>query len=166
MALLQFQATDAKVAYLAVVYHLGRPGSEIDPETMGEHRASLAPLAEAIRGQLDQAVTSVEANSWQVLRLGRALQGASNELRQYGIAEGRSAVGGFSEALVELWPEAAEDPSIASDLVQHAVMLQRRLAAAVAEAEAEIAAEAAAAEAERQARRGRWWQVWRGLRPS
>jgi hypothetical protein len=160
MARIQLQNADARVAYLGVVYHLGRPGSEIDPETMGEHRAALEPVAEAIRGQLENSVITLDLQPWQVQRLGHAIQGASNELRQYGMSEGRSVVPGFSEAVREFWPETVEEPSIAADLVQHAVMLRRRLDAAIGEAEAEMAA-AAAAEEERRARRGRWWQVWK-----
>lgn len=161
MARLQLQNADARVAYLGIVYHLGRPGSEIDPETLREHRASLEPLQAAIRAQLENAVITIEAAPWQVQRLGQALLGASNELRQYGLSEGRSVVAGFSEAMAEFWPETVEDPAIASDLVQHAVMLRRRLDAVIGEAEAEMAAAQAAAEAERQSRRGSWWQVWK-----
>lgn len=161
MALIQLQNVDARIASLAVVYHLGRPGSEIDPETMQEHRASLEPVQAAIRGQLDNAVITLDLQPWQVQRLGQAIQGASNELRQYGISEGRSVVPGFSEVVGEYWPETVDDPSAASDLVQHAVMLRRRLDAVISEAEAEMAATQAAAEAERQARRGSWWQVWK-----
>ena len=161
MPLIQLQNTDARITYLAVVYHLGRPGSEIDPETLGGHRASLEPMNEAIRAQLDNAVVTVDIAPWQLQRLGRALLGVSNELRQYGISEGRSVVPGFSEALTEFWPESARDPDVASDLVQHAVMLRRRLDAAIGEAEAEMAAAQAAADLERAERRGRWWQVWK-----
>ncbi len=161
MARIQLQNVDARVTALAVVYHLGRPGSEIDPETMQEHRSSLEPVQAAIRAQLDNAVITLDVAPWQVQRLGQALLGASNELRQYGISEGRSVVPGFSDLVGEFWPETIEDPSTASDLVQHAVMLRRRLDAVIGEAEAEMAAAQAAAEAERQARRGSWWQVWK-----
>jgi len=161
VTLIQLQNADARIAYLGVVYHLGRPGSEIDPETKLEHRASLEPVSAAIRAQLGNAVITVELAAWQVQRLGQALLGAANELRQYGISEGRSVVPGFSETLTEFWPETAEDPSIASDLVQHAVMLRRRLDAVIGEATAELATAAAAAERERQERRGKWWQVWK-----
>jgi hypothetical protein len=159
--LIQLQNADARIAYLGVVYHLGRPGSEIDPETLQEHRASLEPVGQAIRAQLDNAVITIELGPWQVQRLGQALLGASNELRQFGISEGRSTVAGFSEAMAEFWPATADDPALASDLVQHAVMLRRRLDAVIGEAEAEMAAAQAAAEAERQSRRGSWWQVWK-----
>ncbi|MBT5773761.1 MAG: hypothetical protein HOH95_05220 [Dehalococcoidia bacterium] len=160
MTTLQLQNNDARIAYLAVVYHLGRPGSEIDPESLGVHRAALQPLLEVLRPQLEQAVVTVEANAGQVQRIGQALSGVSNELRQYGLS-GSSMVAGFSETVVGFWPEVAADQGAAADLVQFAVMLRRRLESEITSAVAELAADAAAVEAERQARRGAWWQVWR-----
>jgi hypothetical protein len=158
---IQLQNADARITYLGVVYHLGRPGSEIDRETLDAHRASLNPVGEALRAQIENAVVTIDLGAWQVGRLSEALLGASNELRQYGMSEGRSMVPGFSDTLEEFWPEVADDPTVASDLVQHAVMLHRRLDSVIGEAKAEIAAAQAAVEAERQAQRGSWWQVWK-----
>jgi hypothetical protein len=158
---IQLQNADARITYLGVVYHLGRPGSEIDPETLDAHRASLNPVGQALRAQIENAVVTIDLGPWQVGRMGEALLGVSNELRQYGMSEGRSMVPGFSDTLEEFWPEVADDPTVASDLVQHAVMLHRRLDSVIGEAKAEIAAAQAAAEAERQAQRGSWWQVWK-----
>ena len=157
---LQFQNNDARIAYLAVVYHLGRPGSEIDPDGLGEHPAALRPLLEGLRLQIDQAVVTIEANSGQVQRIGQALSGVSNELRQYGLS-GTSIVAGFAKTVERFWPEVEGDESEAVDLVQFAVMLRRRLNSVIAEAESELRAEAEAEEVAREARRGRWWQVWR-----
>ena len=161
MPRLQLQNTDARIVQLAVAYHLGRPGSEIDPETMQEHRASLEPVSASIRAQIDNAVVTIDVAAWQVRRLGQALLGASNELRQYGISEGRSMIPGFAETVAEFWPATVDDPALASDLVQHVVMLRRRLNIVIGEAEAEMAAAQAVAEAQSKARRGRWWQVWK-----
>jgi hypothetical protein len=160
MATLQLQSNDARIAYLALVYHLGRPGSELDPDGAGAHPSALRPLLELLRSQLDQAVVTVEANAGQVQRIGQGLSGVSNELRQYALA-GNSMVSGFGETVTGFWPEVAADHGAAADLVQFVVMLRRRLESVIAEAEAELVANAAAAEAERRARRGRWWQVWR-----
>lgn len=155
MAVLQLQNNDARIAYLALVYHLGRPGSELDPDGAGEHPSTLRPLLELMRPQLEQAVVTVEANAGQVQRIGQALSGVSNELRQYGLA-GSSMVPNFAETVVRFWPEVESDHGAATDLVQFAVMLRRRLESVLAEAASELAADA-----ERRARRGRWWQVWR-----
>lgn len=160
MATLQLQSNDARIAYLALVYHLGRPGSERGPDGTGEHPAALGPLLEVMRPQLEQAVITLEANAGQVQRIGQALSGVSNELRQYGLA-GSSMVPGFGETVISFWPEVGTDHGAAADLVQFVVMLRRRLESVIAEAEAELAANAEAVEAERRARRGRWWQVWR-----
>jgi hypothetical protein len=160
MATIQLQNNDARITYLAVVYHLGRPGSEIDPETLGEHRAALQPLLELLRSQLEQAVVTVETNSGQVQRIGQALSGVSNELRQYGLS-GTSMISGFGETVIRFWPEVETDPGSTADLVRFAVMLRRRLDSVITEAGAELATAAVAADAARRARRGRWWQVWR-----
>ncbi len=160
MATIQLQSNDARIAYLALVYHLGRPGSERAPDGGGGHSSALAPLLEVMRPQLEQAVVTLEANAGQVQRIGQALSDVSNELRQYGLA-GSSMVAGFDETVAGFWPEVQEDHGAAADLVQFAVMLRRRLGSVISEAEAELEAEVAEAEAERRARRGRWWQVWR-----
>ncbi|MCB9491965.1 MAG: hypothetical protein H6674_07845 [Dehalococcoidia bacterium] len=33
MTTLQFRSEDARIVYLATIFHLGRPGSETDPNT-------------------------------------------------------------------------------------------------------------------------------------
>ena len=160
MPLIQLRNTDARIVYLAVVYHLGRPGSEIDPETMGNHRAALLPIVETVHTQLEAAIVTLELEHWQVQRLGQAVLGVSNELRQYEISEGRSMVPQFSKTVRDFWPESEQDPSIVSDLIQQTVMLRRQLHALISSAEAEMAAAAAAKEAQRM-RQKRWWQVWK-----
>jgi len=157
---IQLQQNDAKVLSVALLYHLGRPGSEVDQETRGPHPARLKPVLDAIQGQVGQPVVTIEASAGQVLRIGQALSGLSNEMRQFGLS-GDSVIPGLKAALADVWPEVVDDPAAAADLVQFPVMLRRRLDAVFVEAEQELAAERAAAEAERRARRGRWWQVWR-----
>ena len=157
---IQIRNTDARIVYLAVVYHLGRPGSEIDPETMGNHRAALLPIIETVRTQLEAAIVTLDLEPWQIQRLGQAVLGVSNELRQYEISEGRSMVPNFSETVRDFWPESEQDPNIVSDLVQHTVMLRRQLHASISSAEAEIATAAAAKEAQ-FIRQKRWWQIWK-----
>ena len=157
---IQLHNADAKIVYLAVVYHLGRPGSEIDPETMGNHRAALLPIMETVRTQLAAAIVTLNLEHWQVQRLGHAVLGVSNELRQYEISEGRSIVPNFSETLRDFWPESEQDSHIVSDLVQQTVMLRRQLDASISAAEAEMAAATAVNEAQR-VKQKRWWQIWK-----
>ena len=167
MTTIQLQPEDARLAALAVVYHLGRPGSELDAATLQPHEAGLGPLQPAIEGQLGLAVTTLDVTAYQLSRLGEALHGTVNELKQYELSEGRSVVPGFAEAFARLFPEHASEGGGALDLASQGVMLRRRLDAAVREAAAQVeaarAAEAAAAaeDAADQKGRGLWRRLFR-----
>ncbi len=161
MPLMQFQNADARIAYLATVYHLGRPGAEIAAEAAGRADFGLRAVHDDLLPLLDQAVVEVELSPFQVVRLGTALLGVSNELKQYGIADGRSTVPRFEESMAFLFPEVVADPGSAMDLAGQPVALRRRIDLAVTQAEAEIAATQAEADEQQRAERGRWWQVWR-----
>jgi hypothetical protein len=161
MTLLQLRNQDARIAYLATVYHLGRPGSETDPQTLQKHDLGLQSVHDEIVPQLEQAVVEVEVSAYQLLRLGQALQGVSNELKQYGMARGHSAVPRFQETVESLFPETKQDPGLAIDVVQHAVMLHRRLSGALQQAQRE-AARAAGEQRPATDGAGRpWWKFWR-----
>ncbi|MEX1022739.1 MAG: hypothetical protein WD058_06285 [Dehalococcoidia bacterium] len=160
MTRLQLRSEDARIVYLATVYHLGRPGSETDPETLQKHDLGLQAIHDEIVPRLNQAVVELEASPYQVIRLGEALLGAGNELKQFALSGGRSMVPRFADTLTSLYPETAEDPGVAMDLVQHPVMLRNRMSYALDEARAEIDRAKQAAEADRRQRK-RWWQVWR-----
>ncbi len=161
MPLMQFQNVDARIVYLATVYHLGRPGSEAAAEAAQREDLGLRAVHDALLPHLDLAVVEVELSPYQVVRLATALLGVTNELKQYGIANGRSTVPRFEETLAFLFPETAEDPGSAMDLAGRPVELRRRIEGAVAQAEAELAATQSEAEEQRSAERGRWWQLWR-----
>ena len=145
---------DLRLLYLAVVYHLGRPGSEAQPEL------GLAAVREAIEPQLGLASAQIEAGDYQLTRIGLGLHGIVNELKQYGMAQGRSAVPGFSEAVERLFADAHAEGD-ALDLVKPAIMLRRRLDGAVRQAEAAV--EAARIEQEQAVaeQRSPWWKLWR-----
>ena len=164
MTLLQLRAEDAAVVYLATVYHLGRPGSETDRATMQKHDLGLQSVHDALLPELGHGVVEIEVSPYQVTRIAEALSGVSNELKQYAIAGGRSAVPRFSETVAWLYPEVKDDPGVdgrpgvALDLVQHPVMLRNRMAGAIADARAAIEAAAQEAETQRQSERRSWWQ--------
>ncbi len=173
MTTIRLQPDDARLAALAVVYHLGRPGSELDAATLQPHEAGLGPLQPAIEGQLGLAVTTLDVTAYQLARLGEALLGTVNELKQYELSEGRSVVPGFADAFARLFPAHASEEGGALDLASQGVMLRRRLDNAVREATAQVEA-ARAAEAERAAaggapsgeaggaeRRSLWQRLWR-----
>ena len=161
MTLLQLRSEDANVVYLATVYHLGRPGSELDPVTFQRHDLGLQSVHDEILPRLGQAVVEIEVSPYQVTRIAEALLGVTNELKQYAIAGGRSAVPRFAETLQWLYPDTKDDPGLAMDLVQHPVMLRNRMAQALEAAQAEIARAVEAQEAAERSRK-RWWQVWKG----
>lgn len=158
-AALLLRPDEARLACLAVACHLGRPGAETDADTLRPRADGLAPLPGLLEPRLGAAAGfAVELSAGQLERLGAAAQATVNELKQYGMAGGRSAIPGFAEAFARLYPEAAAGGGAgALDLVPDAVLLRRRLAAAAREAAAaeEGARESPAAEAPR---RGRGWR--------
>ena len=158
MTLLQLRSEDANVVYLATVYHLGRPGSELDPVTFQRHVLGLQSVHDELLPRLGQAVVEIEVSPYQVTRIAEALLGVTNELKQYAIAGGRSAVPRFAETLQWPYPDTKDDPGLAMDLVQHPVMLRNRMAGAIDDARAAIEAAAQEAEATKQAERKSWWQ--------
>ncbi len=160
MTLLQLRSEDARVVYLATVYHLGRPGSETDPETLQRHDHGLRSVHESLRDQLENAVAEIDVTSYQLVRIGEALLGVTNELKQYGIANGHSMVPGFSDTLHALYPETVDDPGSAMDLVQHPVMLRNRMAQAIEDAQQQLEADREE-QAQQRREEKRWWQVWK-----
>lgn len=160
MTTLQFRSEDARIVYLATVYHLGRPGSETNPETLQRHDLGLRAIHDYLVPRLNQAVVEVDASPYQIIRLGEALLGCGNELKQYSLAQGRSMVPRFAETVRELYPEVAEEPAVAMDLVQHPVMLRNRMARALEDAQAAIDRAIEEQQETRRAER-RWWQVWK-----
>ena len=168
VATLSLRDDDARLVYLATVYHLGRPGSEIDATAPAEHGPGLAAVRDALEPQLERAEATLELSGYQLSRVGRALHGVVNELKQYEMAGGRSAVPAFAETVARLFPETLSGGGAALDLAQRAVMLRRRLDAAVREADAALASasEAAAVRADPVAvdKPRRWWQGWRRRR--
>ena len=168
MTTIRLQPDDARLAALAVVYHLGRPGSELDAATLQRHELGLGPLQPALEEQLRLAVTTIDLTAYQLSRLGEALHGTVNELKQYEMSEGRSVVPGFAQAFARLFPDHAAEEGGALDLAAQGVMLRRRLDAAVREAAAQVeAARAAEAQSARSAdtpsggKRSLWRRIWR-----
>jgi hypothetical protein len=164
---LQLANEDARIVALAIAYHLGRPGSETDPDTLQRHDLGLASVRTALAPYVDQARVELEVTPYQLHRIDEALLGTTNELKQYEMAQRRSTVPGFVDTLGRLFPELATDVTRAGDadvsaldLVERVVMLRRRLSSTVREAEAALAAEREAAAASERAA-PRWWQFWR-----
>lgn len=160
MTSLTLRSEDARVAYLATIYHLGRPGAEVDRETRRDEGTGLRAVSEALHTSMGHAVAELDLTPYQITRLAEGLAGLANEMKQYGIAGGRTAVPGLAVAMREVFPEVAEDPGLALDVVQHVVMLRNRLSHTVEAARADLAREAEAKETARKAAK-RPWQFWR-----
>jgi hypothetical protein len=158
---------DAQLLYLAVVYHLARPGSEVDPHTLTEYEHGLAEVRPALEPQLGGESATVELTPFQMARLNTAMLSVINELHAYslfdnvaaGIERPRSVVVGFGETVRRLFPQVAEDALYASRLAEDLVMLRRQLSASIKRA-GELAEEGRAAAGERKAAK-KPWQFWR-----
>ena len=130
---LSLHREDAKLVFLAVAYHLGRPGSELDPMTKQPVEHGLAEVARDLQPQLKLATATIGLNPGQVTRLTSAMLGAVTELKAYPMLELRgegapkSTVAGFDGTLRHLFPEVEEDVENAIDIAERMVMLRRRL---------------------------------------
>ena len=160
MATLQLAPLDAKLIYLALQYHLARPGAELDPESKQPMTHGLAEVAQALEPQLDRAVATVELSEYQRQRLLSAIAGTMNELKTYPLLDAvppergggrRTTVPGFDAVLRRLFPEVDGEPDEAPQLAGHFMSLRRRL---------EDAAAAAAEEDASSPARRPWWRFW------
>ena len=153
MTTLQLSNLDARLTYLALQYHLARPGSELDPQTKQPAPEGLAQVAGVLEPQLDRAVATIELSEHQRSRLLTAIAGAINELKTYPllVEGGRTTVPGFVAMLRRLFPQVAEDPDEATQLVAHLMALRRRL---------ERVAPAASLQGEGRSVRRPWWRFW------
>jgi hypothetical protein len=162
------RSEDARLVFLAVAYHLGRPGSELDPITKQPVEHGLAEVARELQPQLRLAVATVELNPDQVTRLVSGMAGSVTELKAYPMLELRgdggrhSTVPGFDRTLRHLFPEVEEDVEYAYEVAERMLMLRRRLASELGVSRSAAAAERAEAQqaAEERPKR-RWWPFGR-----
>lgn len=124
---------DARLAFLAVAYHLGRPGSEFDPITKQPVEHGLAEVARDLQPQLRLAVATLALNKDQITRLMSGMAGSVTELKAYPMLALRggggrmSTVPGFDGTLRHLFPEVEEDIDQAMEIARRMLMLRRRL---------------------------------------
>ena len=153
MNTVQLSNLDARLTFLALRYHLVRPGAELDPETKQPLAHGLREVAAALEPQLDKAVAEIELSGVQHQLLVAALAGTLNELKSHTllVAGGGSSSPGFESTLRRLFPEVANEPDEATQLAGHAMALRRRL---------EGVTSAAPSEAVSGTPRS-WWRFWR-----
>lgn len=140
---LSFRREEAKLIYLAIAYHLGRPGSELDPTTKLPVEHGLAEVGQALQPQLQADNASFQlTDENQVTRLQSAMHGTISELKAYPMLElrlmddgtgRRSTVPGFDSTLRHLFPDVEEEPEVALDLAGHMLVLRRSLDQRLAE---------------------------------
>ena len=158
----------ARLLYLAIAYHLARPGSEVDPKTLAEYEHGLAEVTPALEPQLEGESASLELSPFQMARLNTAMLSTISELKTYSLFDNvaagterpRSSAAGFDQTLWRLFPQVAEDAAYASELAQDLVMLRRQLSASIRRAEEALAEEERVAAEARKAGKKRW-QFWK-----
>jgi hypothetical protein len=132
---LKLSHDEPRLVYLALVYHLGRPGSELDPATATPLEHGLREVKTALGNALSEESATIELDGRGYDRLLSAMYGTVNELRVHHMRTGaESTVPRFTETLVSLWPETREDPGVALEVAEAMMMLHRRIERAVGQA--------------------------------
>jgi hypothetical protein len=132
----QLQQLDARLTYLAIAYHLGRPGSELEADAKSATQHGLREVALQLEPQLEGEIASIELDDEQRTKLLNAMSGSINELKAYplmppdgGRRHGTSRA--FEDTLRRLFPEVADEPDDAVQLAAHLLALRRRLETSV-----------------------------------
>ena len=155
----------ARLVALAVSYHLARPGSELDPDTLMTYKHGLSDLVPVVDAQLDEPHTLFDLTPLQGMLLSTAFSSVLSELKMYSTFDRmsgdsrrpRSTAHGFDDRLRQLFPEIAGDAYYASQLAEDMALLRRELPFAKARELHE--AERQAAEA--MLRQRKPWQFWK-----
>ena len=149
---------EPRLVYLALVYHLGRPGSELDPVTKAPSASSLREVKTSLGNDVARESAIIELDDHQYRKLLSAIYGCVTELRVQHMRDGAgSTVARFSETAATLFPALRADPGVALDIAEAMMMLHRRMERAVQGA---AAAEGRADDADNAPKRG-WWRRFR-----
>jgi hypothetical protein len=126
---------EPRLVYLALVYHLGRPGSELDPVTKLPAEHGLREVKTALGNDVASESAVIELDDDQYRKLLSAIYGSVNELRVHHMRGGaESTVARFTETARTLFPEIAHEQEAALDVAEAMMMLHRRIERAVARA--------------------------------
>ena len=132
MIQLSFKSEDIKFAHLATIYSLGSPGNS------GEEIERIKEIRDLLKNDIDKATSTIVFSNTDIIKLGAALNGVINELKQFAIGNGRSMVPGFSQTVQALFPETKTNPGFAMDLIESPVKLKQRLSININDAHQEI----------------------------
>jgi hypothetical protein len=154
-----------RLAVLAVAYHLSRPGSEIDPDTLRDYEHGLREVLPELDAQLDAEAAVLELTPLQAVLLSTACSSVIGELKMYSIFDTmsgasrrpRSTATGFDDRLRTLFPQIDGDPAYASQLAEDMTMMRRELPSARA---LEMIQEQHRTAREARASKKRW-QLWK-----
>ena len=154
-----------RLATLAVTYHLARPGSEIDPDTLSEYEHGLREILPMLDAQLEADAASLEVTPLQAVLLSTACSSVISELKMYSVFDTmsgtsrrpRSTATGFDDRLRTIFPQIDGDPAYASQLAEDMMMMRRELPSARA---LEMVQEQHRAAKEARAGKKRW-QFWK-----
>ncbi len=128
---------EPRLVYLALVYHLGRPGSELDPVTKQPIAHGLREVKVALGRELAADSAIIELDEAQAPKLLSAFYGGATELRGHHLRDGApSTVSRFTETAIELFPQLRGDPEEALAIAEAMVMLHRRMERALKRAPA------------------------------
>jgi hypothetical protein len=155
----------ARLLALAVSYHLSRPGSEIDHETLSDYKHGLREIQPVIDAQLGSESATVDLNPLQMTLLSTAFSSVLSELKMYSVFDTmsgdsrrpRSTAPGFYDRLRTLFPEIAGDPGYAMTLAEDMTLMRRELPFARAREVMEEQRKAA----EEARKRKKPWQFWK-----
>src|SRR4051794_37787505 len=97
---------EPKLVYLALVYHLGRPGSELDRETKLPAEHGLRETKVALGRDLESDEAIIELDDARFEKLLSAIYGSVNELRVYHMRDrASSGIPRFVETAESLFPQ-------------------------------------------------------------
>jgi hypothetical protein len=148
---------EPRLVYLALVYHLGRPGSELDPNTKQPITHGLRDVKVALGRDVANDSAIIELDDTQVPKLLSAIYGCATELRGHHLRDGvASTVPRFTQTAIELFPQIRTDPEEALVVAEAMVMLHRRMERAVRRAASPASEASSAEDAPRSARDRRW----------
>lgn len=123
---------EPRLVYLALVYHLGRPGSELDAETRMPSEHGLRAVKVALGRELAGDSAIIDLDEAQMQKLLSAIHGCVTELRVHHMRGGApSTVDRFTDTAVTLFPRMKADPEEALVVSEAMVMLHRRMERAV-----------------------------------
>ena len=119
---------EPRLVYLALVYHLGRPGSELDAATKMPAEHGLREIKVALGSELAADSAIIEVDEAQSQKLLSAIYGCVTELRGHHLRDGApSTVARFTETALSLFPQMKDDPEEALVISEAMVMLHRRM---------------------------------------